>query len=85
MLTGRISGATCTLLPPTDWDAKKFGPCSGLAIRVEDTGVGRGMTSAWFPNADEIARIAAGAPIYLTVLGNAHPPVALAVGEASEA
>jgi hypothetical protein len=39
------------------------------------------MVTSWQPTPDEAARLAAGAPIYLTVLGTAHPPVMLAVGE----
>jgi hypothetical protein len=38
------------------------------------------MTSAWFPTPEEIERIKEGAPIYLTVLGAVHPPVAMGVG-----
>lgn len=37
--------------------------------------------SAWEPTPDEIALIAAGAPIYLWVWGTGHPPVMLTVGE----
>lgn len=39
------------------------------------------MVSAWLPDEVERARIAAGEPIYLMVLGNQHPPVMLSVGE----
>lgn len=40
------------------------------------------MITAWEPTPDEIARINAGAPVLLRVLGDAHPPVMLSVGEA---
>lgn len=39
------------------------------------------MVTAWLPTPDEIARINAGAPVHLRVLGDAHPPVMLDVGE----
>jgi hypothetical protein len=39
------------------------------------------MTSLWEPTPDEIAKIAAGAPIKLMIIGTSHPPVWLAVGE----
>lgn len=39
------------------------------------------MTSAWFPDAAELARLVAGAPIYLEIMGTRHPPVLLSVGE----
>jgi hypothetical protein len=42
------------------------------------------MVTAWEPTPDEIARIVAGAPIYLCVLGTGHPPVMLDVGDAPE-
>jgi hypothetical protein len=39
------------------------------------------MVTAWEPTPDELERINAGATIYLRVLGTAHPPVMLEVGE----
>lgn len=59
----------------------------GLPLRdilVEDTVNGPGtpaMETAWLPTPAEIAAIAAGAPIILRVLGTAHPPVMIYVGE----
>jgi hypothetical protein len=80
MLVGRIDGANIVLGAPRDWDKAKHGHCGGLPVRAELTTAGRGMTSAWFPNADEIVRIQHGAPVYLTVIGEVHPPVAMSVG-----
>lgn len=42
------------------------------------------MVTAWQPTPDELERIKAGATIYLCVLGVAHPPAMLDVGEAPE-
>ena len=42
------------------------------------------METAWIPNPDELARLAAGASIILCVIGTAHPPVMLSVGEVPE-
>ncbi|QIO64829.1 hypothetical protein [Rhizobium leguminosarum] len=39
------------------------------------------METAWIPDPDEIAAIVAGAPIILRILGTAHPPVMIFVGE----
>jgi hypothetical protein len=39
------------------------------------------MVTSWQPTPAELAAIAAGAPIYLTVLGTGHPPVMLTVGD----
>ena len=43
------------------------------------------MVTAWHPSPDELARSNAGAAVHLRVLGTAHPPVMLAVGEAPDA
>jgi hypothetical protein len=54
----------------------------GLPLRDEIGDHGPQMVSSWQPTPAEAADIAAGAPIYLTVLGSGHPPVMLTVGEA---
>jgi hypothetical protein len=41
------------------------------------------MVTAWSPTPDELERINAGAPIYLRIIGNRHPPVMLEVGNVS--
>lgn len=84
MHAGRISGTTRTLGPPADWNKEDDGPCGRLAIRDEPTTAGIGMTSAWFPTPEEIIRLQAGAPIYLTIIGMEHPPVDLQVGAVPE-
>ena len=80
MHSGRITGATRHLSAPQGWDKERQGVCVGLAVRDDDTSAGHGMTSAWFPTPAEIERIARGAPIYLTIIGDVHPPVAMGVG-----
>jgi hypothetical protein len=42
------------------------------------------MVTAWEPTPDELARLNAGAPVHLRILGSAHPPVLLTVGEVPE-
>ena len=44
-------------------------------IRTED---GR-FISAWVPTPDELVRLNAGEPVYLSVWGNGHPPVSVGV------
>lgn len=79
MMIKRIDGATRVL-------GKSQGYL-GLPIRdvkLNCTVGGEGtpaMITAWEPTPDEIERLRRGAPIYLTVLGSAHPPVLLQVGE----
>lgn len=59
----------------------------GLPLRdvlVNDTVNGSStpaMETAWEPTPDELARLNAGAPVILQVLGTGHPPVLLMVGE----
>lgn len=63
---------------------RRIGKSQGyLGLCVRDFAFGDGtpaMMTAWAPTPDELARIAAGAPIYLTLLGSAHPPVCMDVG-----
>lgn len=79
MIIGRIPGATRVL-------GKSQGYL-GLAVRdelVNDTVNGEGtpaMTTAWIPTPAEIAAIVRGAPIHVQILGTAHPPIMVTVGE----
>lgn len=79
MEIGRIQGCTRTI-------GKSQGYI-GLPLRdvLENCGVGDentpAMQSAWFPSPEELAAMNAGAPIILTVIGTAHPPVRLGVGD----
>jgi len=41
---------------------------------------GRSFTSQWRPTPAELAKIAAGAPIRLSILSEWHPPVMITVG-----
>jgi hypothetical protein len=84
MHAGHIADATRSLGTPKDWNKERDGPCCTLVIRDERTAAGSGMTSAWFPDPRELERIAKGAPIYLTIVGNVHPPVIMAVGPAPD-
>lgn len=81
MHIGRIAGATRVLGAPRDWDVERDGVCIGLPIRDELVDDSPQMTSAWLPTEEEIARIVAGAPVYLHVPGTFHPPVMISVGE----
>lgn len=77
MIPGRIPGATRVLGAPAGWDVERDGFCAGLAVRDCDGH----MVSSWQPSLEEIARIVAGAPVHLFVVGSAHPPVAIGVGD----
>lgn len=54
----------------------------GLAILDAETADGDPvMLTAWEPTPAELARLNSGASVYLWVMGSAHPPVSLEVGE----
>lgn len=79
MQIGRVKNATRVL-------GKSQGYL-GLPIRDEPincTVGGQGtpsMVTAWFPTPKELAALNAGAPVHLRILGNAHPPVMVEVGQ----
>lgn len=79
MEIGRVRGCTRVL-------GKSQG-YYGLPVRdeiINDTVTGPGtpvMVTAWFPTPDELAAINAGAPVHLSIVGTAHPPVMMSVGE----
>jgi len=85
MLIGRHSATTRTLGAPPTWNRKIDGECGSLPVADLMSPSGPVMESAWLPNADEIERLIAGAPIILGVLGEGHPPVYLGVGAAPDA
>jgi hypothetical protein len=76
MIPKRIAGATRYLGAPKDWNPDKDGDCAHLAI--QDAMLDGGtpvMVSAWEPTPGELAALNAGAPVYLQIVGSAHPPV----------
>lgn len=79
MQIGRIPGATRVI-------GKSQGYL-GLPRRdevIDDAVNGRAtpsMVTAWLPTPEELAALNAGAAIHLRILGTAHPPVMLSVGE----
>lgn len=78
----RIEGTTRVLGAPREWvDDGRSDLCGALAIRdIVDPELGPEMVSAWELTDNERAALIAGAPIYLTICGNIHPPIALRVG-----
>lgn len=79
MIIGHIQGCTRVI-------GKSQGYL-GLPLRdvmIHDTVNGPhtpAMETAWLPTPDELARLAAGAPVILRILGNVLPPVMVDVGE----
>ncbi|QIB32666.1 hypothetical protein [Ancylobacter pratisalsi] len=80
MLIKHIAGATRTI-----------GKCQGyMGLPLRDEPIHctvngpatPSMVTAWEPTPDEIARINAGAPVLLRVLGTQHPSVMIEVGDA---
>lgn len=52
----------------------------GLPLRDQVGEFGPMMVTSWQPTPAELAALVNGAPVYLYVLGQAHPPVMLEVG-----
>lgn len=92
MEIGRIEGATRVLgksqgyygLPIRD-EAKNLGDLPHMLLMLtNDSVTGPNtptMQTVWLPNTDEIERLAAGAPIYVNLVGIAHPPISVIIGE----
>lgn len=65
------------LRPPAGMDN---GQCRPLAItRVQYSCGTPGVISFWQPSPEQLARLNAGKPVALSVLGRTHPPVSLHV------
>ena len=81
MQIGRIEGATRTLgkqqgylgLPLRDGHVDC--PVNGTRTPV--------MTTAWMPTPEELAALAAGAAVHVSLLGAVHPPMMVDVGKTS--
>lgn len=84
MIPGHITNHTLVLAPPGDWDPLTEPGCGRLPIRIEVTTAGPLLRSAWLPTPEELARLNAGAPVLLGILGGMHPPVSLDVGDPPE-
>lgn len=82
MQIGRIRDATRVL-------GKSQG-YMGLPLRdeiVNCTVNGEGtpsMVTAWHPTPKELAALNAGAPVHVRIIGTAHPPIMVEVGDAPE-
>jgi len=82
MIAARIKGATRVL-------GKSQGYI-GLAVRDELTNCTVNgpstpeMVTAWEPTPAELAALAAGALVHVRIIGTAHPPILVEVGEVSK-
>lgn len=68
MLIGCIEGANC-VMRGNGADVADL-----KVIRTQDC-----FVSAWIPTPEEVAAINAGAPVYLCIYGDKHPPVYVGV------
>lgn len=75
----RIPGAMFYFGAPQGWNPETDPPCDCLPCKPQQIGNRIFMVSQWRPNAEEIAKIVEGQPIYLWVHGMKHPVVALSV------
>lgn len=56
----------------------------GLPLRDELFDGVPSMLSSWQPTPAELAALIAGAPIYVRLLGSAHPPILVTIGPLPE-
>ena len=56
----------------------------GLPLRDGEIGGVPTMTSSWQPTPAELAALAEGAPIYVTLHGQGHPPIMVSIGPVPE-
>lgn len=74
-----IKNANHTFGAPEGWDAEKHGDCEPLQVVVEVVEGQMRIWSAWQPDEQERAAIAAGHPVILCVIGSSIPPMMVAV------
>lgn len=76
----QLEGMNRKLSPPPNWNPEVDGECGDLHVFAQvPPGGSLRMTSAWKPDAEELAALARGCPVALTVFGSAIPPMALGV------
>lgn len=76
MIPKHIAGATRYLGAPKGWQPETDGDCAHLAIQDSTLDSGTPvMVSAWEPTPAELRAMQDGAPVYLQIVGSAHPPV----------
>lgn len=78
MQVGHIEGATRVI-------GKSQGylglPIRDVAINCSVNGYGTpAMVTAWHPTPDELEALMNGAPVYVQLLGQSHPPIMVGVG-----
>ena len=74
-----IDGATRTI-----GESQGYIPLPVRDVFLTDAATGLytpAMQTSWMPTSEEMARLRAGHPIRLTILGNSHPPVIMEVDE----
>ena len=81
MQIGRIIGATRIL--------GKAQGYMGLPVRDEEindsvSGLTPSMVTAWLPTPKELEALNTGAAVHVRILGTAHPPILVTVGEPPE-
>lgn len=75
MIILEFNGQTRVLNAPPGWNESEPIKCGMLPIRDTKNEGMPCMQSYWKPEPDELAMLAAGAHVRLTVYGHGHPPV----------
>lgn len=79
-----LTGRTRAIGAPRNWDSAVHGECGVLCVRDDHSGSHPNMTSAWLPSAEDLRCLNLGLPILLTIFGEVHPVVSVAVGQPSD-
>jgi hypothetical protein len=79
MQIGRIADATRVIGKSQGYMGL---PLRDEAINCKVNGEGTpSMVTAWLPTPKELEALNAGAPVHVRILGSAHPPIMVEVGE----
>jgi hypothetical protein len=67
---------------PAGWNPQRDGPCGALSVHDYVNAHGKPtMLSKWELEPGDLEKLQAGAPIYLSILGQVHPVVCVFVGD----
>ncbi|WP_454710963.1 hypothetical protein [Cupriavidus nantongensis] len=82
MLPIKTEHTNVLLGAPKDWKPETDGECIALPVHRDEA---NGRWLSWYrPTEQDIANILAGKPVRLSIFGSGHPPVAIAVTDATD-
>ena len=73
----QFPGVTFVLGAPANWDEKMYGQCEGLPVKYDREALT--YASCWTLTLRQRLALLFGRPLWLHLVGSAHPPVMLTV------